>query len=217
MQGRSPPEHATRTHHESAVTPAQRHRYKPDVRFIVDPSASVPGDSCSWKQLPRWISDIRNDVVRRRFVVRRWISLCHKDVARTLRPDRDTPTVRPAGRKSGSGQIRGRGNDLRWRLHELDQDTLATPRGVVVALRVDEADVVARGTLADPSRREPHALLGQPATQRQDRRSTARCGSASVRAPSVIVRDRAAASGRSPPHGVRRRAAGCPRRRSRTR
>ena len=50
-----------------------------------------------------------------------------------------------------------RRDDLRRRLHQLDQHALAAERKLLVALRMDEADVVAGRALADAARREAHA------------------------------------------------------------
>ena len=46
--------------------------------------------------------------------------------------------------------------------YEFDEYALGTDGSLVVALRVDEAEVEARSSLADPPRRKAHALLGQP-------------------------------------------------------
>jgi hypothetical protein len=51
-----------------------------------------------------------------------------------------------------------RRHHLRRRLHQFDQHALAADRELVVALRVDEADVVAGRALADAAGREAHAV-----------------------------------------------------------
>ena len=55
---------------------------------------------------------------------------------------------------------------LARRLHQLDQHALAAERELAAALGMDEADVVTRGALADPARREAHALALEPRDRR---------------------------------------------------
>src|SRR5262249_45853323 len=67
--------------------------------------------------------------------------------------------ARPAGRAS---QLTQRGDDFVGRLHELDECALAADRELVVALRMNEANFVARGAATDAARREADALFRQP-------------------------------------------------------
>ncbi len=55
---------------------------------------------------------------------------------------------------------------LRRGLYQLDEHSLATDRRLVGPLRMDETDVVARSTLADPARGEADTLLAQPGHRR---------------------------------------------------
>src|SRR5262245_58422744 len=55
-----------------------------------------------------------------------------------------------------------RGDDVARRLHQLDQHALGPDRRLLIAARMDEADVVARGTLANPAGSEADAIRLEP-------------------------------------------------------